>query len=187
MRAAGLLGLLDERASTKKGETYRDLLIRLSGRATCGDAVEFLSDRLRPEEFVQAIEGLRWLGLLEDDPIPDEAESALQVLVERMEAKLQYREGERDMVVLRHRFEADYPDGSREEIISTLVDHGIPGGDSAMARTVGLPVAVAAKLILEKKIGLAGLHIPIQSNIYLPILKELKTFDITFQESRSKL
>lgn len=187
MRAAGLLGLLDDRHRTKKGETHSDLLIRISGMASCGDAMESLSGRFSTEEFVQAVEGFRWLGLLEDTPIPDEAESALQVLAARMQAKLQYREGERDMVVLQHRFEAEYPDGGREGIDSIMVDFGIPGGDSAMARTVGMPVAVAAKLILEKKIGLSGLHIPVLREIYLPILEALKTFNIAFQEARSKL
>jgi saccharopine dehydrogenase-like NADP-dependent oxidoreductase len=149
--------------------------------------MESLSGRFSTEEFVQAVEGFRWLGLLEDTPIPDEAESALQVLAARMQAKLQYREGERDMVVLQHRFEAEYPDGGREGIDSIMVDFGISGGDSAMARTVGMPVAVAAKLILEKKIGLSGLHIPVLREIYLPILEALKTFNIAFQEARSKL
>lgn len=187
MRAAGLLGLLDERHLTIKGETHGDLLIRISGMPSCGDAMESLSGRFSSEEFVQAVEGFRWLGLLEDTPIPDDAESVPQVLAACMQAKLQYRAGERDMVVLQHRFEAEYPDGGREGIDSVLVDFGIPGGDSAMARTVGLPVAVAAKLILEKKIVLSGLHIPILRDIYLPILEALKTYNIAFKEVRSKL
>ena len=187
MRAAGLLGLLDDRHRTKPGETHSDLLTRISGKPSCGDAMESLSSRFGAEEFVQAVEGFRWLGLLEDTPIPNDAESALQVLAARMQAKLQYRAGERDMVVLQHQFEAEYPDGGREGIDSVLVDFGIPGGDSAMARTVGLPVAVAAKLILEKRIVLSGLHIPILREIYLPILEALKTYNIAFQEVRSKL
>ncbi len=50
-----------------------------------------------------------------------------------------------------------------------------------MARTVGLPVAVAAKLILQRKIKLTGLHIPIQKDLYRPILEALSQFDIAFQ------
>jgi len=187
MRAAGLLGLLDDRYLTRQGETHSGFLIRLSGMPSCGDAMESLSGRFSAEEFVQAVEGFRWLGLLEDTPIPDDAGSALQVLAARMQAKLQYREGERDMIVLQHQFEVDYPDGGQEGISSALVDFGIPGGDSAMARTVGLPVAVAAKLILERKIVLSGLHIPILGEIYRPILEALKTFNIAFKEARSKL
>jgi saccharopine dehydrogenase-like NADP-dependent oxidoreductase len=149
--------------------------------------MESLSGRFSAEEFVQAVEGFRWLGLLDDMPVPGEADSALEVLAARMQAKLQYREGERDMIVLQHRFEAEYPDAGREEIDSLLVDFGLPGGDSAMARTVGLPLAVAARLVLEKEISLTGLHIPVMREIYLPILEALTTFEIAFQEARRTL
>jgi saccharopine dehydrogenase (NADP+, L-glutamate forming)/spermidine synthase len=187
MRAAGILGLLDDRHRTRKGETHGDLLVRISGKPSCGEAMESLSGRFSAEEFVQAVEGFRWLGLLDDMPVPGEADSALEVLAARMQAKLQYREGERDMIVLQHRFEAEYPDAGREEIDSLLVDFGLPGGDSAMARTVGLPLAVAARLVLEKEISLTGLHIPVMREIYLPILEALTTFEIAFQEARRTL
>ncbi len=186
MRAAGILGLLNDRVPVKEGETYSSLMKRMSGMPSTGDALEALRDRLDSEHFVQAVEGLRWIGLLEDDPVPPGAESALQALGARMQSRLQYGPDERDMIVLQHRFEAEYPD-SREEIISTLVDYGIPGGGSAMARTVGLPMAVAAKLILQKNIRLKGLHIPVRTEIYLPILEELKSHNISFQEVRKRL
>jgi hypothetical protein len=57
-----------------------------------------------------------------------------------------------------------------------------------MARTVGLPVAVAAELVLERRLGtLEGLHIPISADIYRPVLDRLRTLDISFQETRSRL
>ena len=55
---------------------------------------------------------------------------------------------------------------------STLIDYGIPNGDSSMSRTVALPVAIASRMILEGKITLTGVHRPIMPEVYEPILKE---------------
>lgn len=104
-----------------------------------------------------------------------------------MTAKLAYLPGERDMIVLQHEFFASYPKSGKETIVSTLIDFGIPGGDSSMARTVGLPAAIGTKLILEGKIRETGIHIPVSPEIYLPILAELKTLNIAFKEKREKL
>ena len=98
--------------------------------------------------------------------------------------KLQYETGERDMIILEHTFVASYPDGKKEKITSTLVDFGIPGGDSSMARTVGLPAAIGTKLILEGKIQELGVHIPVTPAIYIPILEELKGMNISFTEKK---
>lgn len=62
---------------------------------------------------------------------------------------MQYSAGERDMILMKHTFIAEYPDGKKEKITCTLIDYGIPNGDSSMARTVALPVGVAIRLVLE--------------------------------------
>ena len=54
-----------------------------------------------------------------------------------------------------------------------------------MAKTVGLPLGIAAKLILEEKIKLKGLHIPTKKEIYEPVLEELKKFGVEFKEKHS--
>ena len=94
-----------------------------------------------------------------------------------------YKKTERDMIVLQHDFMAKYPDGKKEKICSLLIDYGIVGGDSAMARTVSLPAAIAAKLIMQEKIPLTGVHIPVQPEIYEPVLAELEQMGIKFKES----
>ena len=87
------------------------------------------------------------------------------------------------MIVLHHDFLAEFPDSNKKEkITSTLIDYGIPGGDSSMSRTVGLPAAIGAKLILEGKITLTGVHIPVDPNIYNPALDELETMKIVCVE-----
>lgn len=70
----------------------------------------------------------------------------------------------------------------RRKIYSTLLDYGIPGGDSAMARTVSLPAAVAVKLILAGAIKLTGVHIPVSAAIYEPVLSELARLGVRFSE-----
>ena len=102
--------------------------------------------------------------------------------------KLTYAEGERDMIILQHQFIAVYPEERRapEKILSTLIDFGIPHGDSSMARTVGLPAAISARLILEGRIKERGVHIPVKPGIYKPILEELEKQGIVFKEKREK-
>ena len=85
------------------------------------------------------------------------------------------------MIVMHHEFIAEYPD-KKQKITSTLIDYGIPNGDSSMSRTVALPVAIASKMILDGKISLTGVHRPIIPEIYEPILQELETLDIKMDE-----
>jgi len=64
------------------------------------------------------------------------------------------------------------------------VDYGIPGGDTSVARTVALPAAIAVKMILNGKIDLHGVHIPVAPEIYNPILDELERMGIKFVERK---
>ena len=125
---------------------------------------------------------MEWLGLLEERPIPAGVNTALDALAALMIEKLKYEEGERDMIVLRHEFLASRPDGTSEKIVSTLIDYGIPGGDSSMSRTVGLPAAIGARLIAEGKIRKTGVQTPLDPTIYEPILEELSRHGVVFRE-----
>ena len=91
------------------------------------------------------------------------------------------------MIILQHIFEAVYTEGKKERIMSTLIDFGIPNGDSSMSRTVGLPPAIGTRLILEGKINKTGVHIPVIPEIYVPILAELKEKGIEFKERKETL
>jgi len=68
-----------------------------------------------------------------------------------------------------------------------MVDTGIPGGDSSMSRTVSLPAAIATKLILEGKISVKGVHIPVIPEIYEPVLDELEKMNIKLIERKEAL
>jgi saccharopine dehydrogenase (NADP+, L-glutamate forming)/spermidine synthase len=181
------LGLLDEEEKKWDGLTYKDFIRKLMGNPAEEDIQKALSSHLNIEEDSDIIKRFEWLGLLSDENVPVSKGSALDILGARMLEKLQYEEGERDMIILRHQFIASYPDGKKEKITSTLIDYGIPNGDSSMARTVGLPAAIATRLILEGRIEMTGVHIPVVPKIYVPILQELKEMDIAFTEKKEEL
>lgn len=175
------LGLLDltEREDLA-GMTYRQLLAQRIGRPQTTDLRRDLAVHLNLPEDSPILDRFEWLGLLSDDPLPPQR-TILDVLAVRMQEKLQYAPGERDMVVLLHDFVAEYPD-RRERIRSWLVDFGIPHGDTAMARTVGLPAAIATRLILQGVIRLTGVHIPVLPEIYRPVLAELEERGVRVEE-----
>ena len=129
-----------------------------------------------------ALARMEWVGLFSDLPI-GQWETVLDILGAVLEEKLSYSEGERDMIVLLHQFEAELADGRRQQITSTLVDYGQPSGDSAMSRTVSLPAAIAARLVLEGAIGVTGVCIPVRTEIYTPVLEELAALGIECRES----
>lgn len=128
-----------------------------------------------------ALEALAWLGLFSAEPLPIQHGGAIDVVTACMLARMGYAENERDMLILRHEFGAAYADHS-EMITSTLLAYGIPGGDSAMARTVGLPAAIAARLLLEGTLQRRGVLIPILPEVFEPLLAELERHGIVFEE-----
>ena len=152
MKKIGELGLLEEKEEDWAGMTFKDFLYRLMAEPSGENLRRDLSSFLNIEEDSDVLDRFEWLGLLSNDPLPVEKGSPLDILGARMLEKLQYEEGERDMIILQHQFIASYPDNKKEKITSTLIDYGIPNGDSSMARTVGLPAAIATRLILEGKI-----------------------------------
>ena len=121
-----------------------------------------------------------WLGLLSNDPIAitEKETTPLDVLAALMLEKMPYKPGERDMIALCHYFLAKFPNAADERITSTMIDYGRPDGDSSMARTVSLPAAIGANLILTGKIMKPGVHIPVTPDIYNPVLDELERLEI---------
>ena len=85
------------------------------------------------------------------------------------------------MIVMQHLFEVQTKDGIKK-INSSLVAFGEDATYTAMAKTVGLPLAISVDLFLEGKIKLTGLHVPVIPEIYEPILEKLEEFGIRFIE-----
>jgi saccharopine dehydrogenase (NADP+, L-glutamate forming)/spermidine synthase len=179
MRKVVDLGLVDEEEQDLAGLTCAQFMAGLIG--STGDLKKDLAAYLDVEEDSLVIRNLEWLGLLSDDPLPLQEGAPIDVLTARMLEKMQYEEGERDMLILQHEFVAEYPD-RRQKITSTMIDFGIPHGDTSMSRTVGLPAAIGVRLILQGKIDLTGVHAPVVPEIYEPVLEELEQLGIHFTE-----
>lgn len=174
------LGLLDIEERSLEGMTYAALMRELTSTSD-SDIKSAVANACNIEPNDSIITRLEWLGLFEEKQIPTGINTILDALCNLFEEKLQYAPGERDMIVMHHEFIAEYPD-KKQKITSTLIDYGIPNGDSSMSRTVAFPVAIASKMILDGKITLTGVHRPIIPEIYEPILKELETLDIKMEE-----
>ncbi len=181
------IGLLDKEEKDWTGYTYKSLMRSLMDNPDEPDLKKSLAAFLDIEENSEILDRFEWLSLLSDEPVPVETGGAIDILAARMVEKMSFAEGERDMIILQHTFEAAYPEGHGERITSTLIDYGIPHGDSAMARTVGLPPAIGTKLILEGKIDKSGVYIPVEPDIYIPVLQELKGLNIEFSEKKEDI
>ncbi len=123
-----------------------------------------------------------YLGLFDMTPMPNSARTAADVLQYLLETKLAMGPEDKDMIVMQH--EIGYVRGGvRMNRKSTLVVKGEDSLHTAMARTVGLPLGIAAKLLLEGKIGLRGVQIPVAPELYVPVLQELEEEGIKFVET----
>ncbi|KAJ2906638.1 saccharopine dehydrogenase [Zalerion maritima] len=125
------------------------------------------------EDQQRILSGLKWIGVFSDDKITPRG-NPLDTLCAELEKKMQFEEGERDFVMLQHKFEIEHKDGSRETRTSTLCEYGDPKGYTAMAKLVGLPCAVAVKQILNGTLSEKGVLAPMNGKINNPIMKELE-------------
>ncbi|MGD2087906.1 MAG: saccharopine dehydrogenase C-terminal domain-containing protein [Candidatus Aminicenantes bacterium] len=178
------LGLIDETPKANlKGITYKQMMAALVGASESDDVTAKTAAKVGLAKDDEVIKRLEWLGLFSDEPVPD-YDNHLDILSERLQEKLYYKEGERDMLILRHKFIVENKDKSRDMITSTMVDFGIPNGDTSMARTVSLPLAIGVKLMAEGKINLTGVQIATKKEIYEPVLAELEKLNIKMVEKR---
>jgi saccharopine dehydrogenase-like NADP-dependent oxidoreductase len=126
---------------------------------------------------------LLFLGMNDDELLINRGIcSAADVLQFTIERKLVLKDGDRDMIVMLHEMVYEL-DGETYEGKSSLIVKGEDHINTAMARTVGLPLAIAASLFLKGKIAVTGLHIPVIREVYEPVLAALRTNRISFTES----
>jgi len=168
--AGGTIMLVDE-----KGD-----LNSLNTEDIKGKAAETLA--IKMHEASLTLKQLFFLGMDSDELINKGNCTAAEILQSILEKKLALQPTDKDMVVMVHEIEY-LLNGELHSFKSSLIVKGEDGIRTAMAKTVGLPLGIAAKLILEGKLVETGLHLPIIPSIYTPVLHELKEHGISFEES----
>jgi saccharopine dehydrogenase-like NADP-dependent oxidoreductase len=186
------LGLPNERLSIPNlpNMSYAEMLdIFLPHNVSGSTLQQRVANYLNISPTGKIMENLSWLGLFSDEIIGGNAENASEAMIQLISRKLSFRENSRDMVLLHHKLEAEYPEekDQREIMTSTMIHYGEPDGFTAMAKSVGLPAAIAAKLILNEEMPITGCHIPTHPAIYTPILKELAEHGFIFKEKTIKI
>jgi saccharopine dehydrogenase-like NADP-dependent oxidoreductase len=131
---------------------------------------------------IALFEKLEWLDIFEDIPIGLKNASPAKILQLILERKWTLDQSDKDMIVMWHKFIYNNREGARRELHSSMVIKGKNTNDTAMAMTVGLPVGITTKLMLEGQITDPGVHIPIKKQFYNLILDELTEYGIKFNE-----
>ncbi len=180
------IGMLDTEPRASQGMTYAEFMRDLLEAGPDEDLRHVAAERMGLPADCLPPWNMHWLGLFSNRPVGHDRISPLDALGEIMQEKLSYRPGERDMVVLFHKFHAWFEaDGHFERLTSSLVDFGERYGDSSMSRTVSLPAAIAARLILEGKVPQRGVLRPVHREIYNPVLDELASLNIVCSEEKT--
>lgn len=144
-------------------------------------SVEEKLAELIPELDFPTFEKIQWLGFFEERLLPKTKGTPAQLLQAILEKDWELQPEDRDMIVMQHLFEIQTEIGLKK-ITSSLVSFGQDSVYTAMAKTVGLPLAIAVDLFLDGKIKLSGLHVPVLPEIYEPILSELEKSGIQFED-----
>lgn len=177
------LGITDDtwKLEDSANMTYADLVAALlpEGKGT-------LRERLAKLAGVEAggsvMDMVEWTGVLSNVKIAMDSATPAQALQKLLEEKWKLKQGDKDMVVMQHIFEFTL-NGKQQTIISSLVVKGDDEVNTAMAKTVGLPAAIAIKMILTGKYSSAGVVVPVKKDLYDPVLNELKEYGIVFSET----
>ncbi len=168
---AGLTDL-DDYDEIKNAKTYSEWFLEKCGRRN------IVIDKEIKAEFDQQAE---YIGLGNNNPIEVPIKSSALLLQNLLEKKLAMQSHDKDMIVMLHEIDFDI-DGVKKGIKSCLIVKGDDQQRTAMAKTVGLPLGIAVKLILQDKIRIRGLKIPVAKEIYEPVLAELELNQIKFNE-----
>ncbi|KPM32802.1 Saccharopine dehydrogenase [Croceitalea dokdonensis DOKDO 023] len=178
------LGMTDDTyiIENSKGMSYREF-VNLFLPYSPTDSVELkLRHYLKIDQDDIMWEKLLDLDLFDGTKKIQKAQATpAQALQEILETKWSLKPEEKDMIVMYHKFGFEL-NGVKQQIDANMVVLGETSTHTAMAKTVGLPVAMATLQILNKKITTAGVQIPISREVYQPILKELATYGVTFNE-----
>jgi len=189
IRALVQLGWLDAEPKewVKEGLTWAEATKRAAGAKESSESalvsrVKELCSFPDAVEAVRVISGLRWIGLFSHEPLVPRGSNLLDTLCARLETLMTYVPGERDLVMLQHKFVVERADGTEQIITSTLEAYGAPDGHSAMALTVGVPCGIATQMVLDGTLSTPGVLVPYSKEICDPLRERLEQEGITMVE-----
>lgn len=146
------------------------------------DSVELkLRHYLKIDQDDEIMEKFEWLGIFEHTKIGLKRATPAQILQHILEQKWTLAPDDKDMIVMWHKLTYKL-NNVMHEISSSMVCKGIDQTYTAMANTVGLPLGICARLVLQGKIKLRGVLWPTEKEIYMPVLDELEQYGIKFNE-----
>ncbi len=184
------LGLTDDSfiVENSRGMTYAALVDAFLPPATRGGTVrERLARFFRLDPHGRIMNKIHWTGVLGHGRIPLQHATPAAILQDLLERKWIFRKGDRDMVVMVHLLE--YETGRRRGgkanrgLVKSWMCIKGDARKTAMARTVGLPLGIAARLLLAGRLRTRGVRIPVMKELYRPALEELASLGIGFRES----
>ena len=184
------IGFLDDAPvdflAESSGEiAWNDVVARRLGSSSNaeGDLAALIRQKssIKGAEVDRIIKGMKWLGMFSQTPVTRRG-NYLDTLCATLEEKMMYGEKERDMLMLQHRFEVELKDGTRQIRTSTLLEYGVPGGFSAMARLVGMPCGVATQLVLDGVINKPGILAPMSWDLIDPLMKAIEAEGVVCHE-----
>jgi saccharopine dehydrogenase-like NADP-dependent oxidoreductase len=177
---------MEENSEEQSLETIEDfMIVNEKGKLQEADMDDLKNNAaatiaFKMHESKLTLRQLFFLGMDDDKTYINKGRcSAAEVLQFALEKKLPLKENDKDMVVMLHEIEYEI-NNEKKKIESSLMISGEDSRRTAMAKTVGLPLGIVAKLILNGDINLKGLHIPVSKEIYEPVLKELEEYGIKF-------
>ena len=143
------------------------------------DIKSYLKSHFRVSDDV--ISKVEWLGFFNQINLGIDKGTPAQILQKILESKWLLQKEDKDMIVMQHQFIYEI-DGKEHELHSSFVLLGEDQTYTGMAKTVGLPVGIATKLILNGEIKSTGVKVPVSKEIYKPVLEELEQYGIRFIE-----
>lgn len=179
------LGLTDDTYVIKNTDlkNYTDLLESFLPHSE-GDIKKRLKAFMGADYDNTVEEKLDYLEIFTHKKIRLKEGTPAQLLQDLLEEKWKLNTGDKDMIVMQHLF--DYTlNGNSHKLTSSLVVIGDDENHTAMAKTVGLPLAITLKNFLLKKFNLTGVQLPIHKEVYLPLLNELEHFGVKFEEDEN--
>lgn len=183
MRGLRDLGLFSQDPFLQKPASFAEFRALLS----IGNTEDAIAERLEQkgysrEQQRKIVKAITWLGFTAEALVPTGIQSPFDLLSLVMQERLAYAPGERDRVLLYHRIISEGPRGKTLRTF-LLEEIGIAGQATAMAKTVGLPAALAVELILDGRVAIRGVQIPTLPELYRPLLVGLRRVGVRFSET----